>query len=254
MAPPGPDAGFLFLLFMRARCRPPDGAARLAMNLRPDRFTAALVLALAAGAAQPASHTFAAKTYYTTFSGAHPVALTIKPGDRVSTKTIDAAGADWNGVTVAGRGNPETGPFYIEGAEPGDMLVVHLESIVPNRATAFSGSLLAPYTVDPITIAERVDREPKRVIWLIDRDKGRARLEDTTIQAGNIELPLNPMLGCIGVAPDRKQAIATNTPGNFGGNMDMGLLPLAGVAAAEVVWAVQRTRSGHMCNELRRQP
>ncbi len=200
------------------------------MNLRPDRFTAALVLALAAGAAQPASHTFAAKTYYTTFSGAHPVALTIKPGDRVSTKTIDAAGADWNGVTVAGRGNPETGPFYIEGAEPGDMLVVHLESIVPNRATAFSGSLLAPYTVDPITIAERVDREPKRVIWLIDRDKGQARLEDTTIQAGNIELPLNPMLGCIGVAPDRKQAIATNTPGNFGGNMDY-----AGVVAGATV-------------------
>lgn len=194
------------------------------------RPVAAGLLLLVTGAAQPATHTYVAKEYYTTFSSAHPVALRIKPGDRVITKTIDAGGADWNGVTVAGRGNPETGPFFIEGAEPGDMLVVRLEKIEPNRGTAFSGSLLAPYTVDPAAIAERVDREPKRVIWLIDKDKGRARLEDAAIQPGNLELPLNPMLGCVGVAPERKQAIATSTPGNFGGNMDY-----AGIVAGATV-------------------
>lgn len=180
----------------------------------------AAVLLLACGAAQAATHSYIAEQYYTTFSGAHPVALKIKPGDRVITKTIDAGGADWNGNTVAGRGNPETGPFFVEGAEPGDMLVVHFDRIETNRATAFSGSLLAPYTVDPSTIAERIDREPKRVTWLIDKARKRARLEDDSIQPGNIELALNPMLGCVGVAPERKQAIATSTPGNFGGNLD----------------------------------
>jgi len=37
---------------------------------------------------------------------------------------------------------------------------------------------------------------------------------------GGIELKLRPMLGCVGVAPARKEAIATSTPKAFGGNMD----------------------------------
>ena len=164
-----------------------------------------------------ATHTFIPKQFYTTFSGTHPVALRIKPGDRVITKTIDAGGKDWNGKSLAERGNPETGPFYIEGAEPGDAIVVTFETIETNRTTAFSGSLLAPYTVDPAAIAARVDREPRRVTWNIDKARGVARLVDGDIQPGGIELPLKPMLGCIGVAPERKQAIATSTPGNFGG-------------------------------------
>jgi amidase len=42
-----------------------------------------------------------------------------------------------------------TGPFFIEGAEPGDTLVVHLLRLETNRATGYSASLLAPYTADP---------------------------------------------------------------------------------------------------------
>ena len=75
------------------------------------------------------------------------------------TKTIDAAGLDWNGKTVASGPNPQTGPFFVEGAEPGDMLVVTVEKIETNRAMAYSGSLLAPYAVDPGAIATRVERE-----------------------------------------------------------------------------------------------
>jgi len=149
--------------------------------------------------------------------------LHVKPGDRVVTKTIDAGGVDWNGKSVAQGPNPETGPFYIDGAEPGDMLVVAIVRVETNRTTAYSSSLLAPYTVDPGAIAARADREPKRVTWTIDKAKGVARLDQTSggeIQPGGIELPLKPMLGCIGVAPARKEAIATSTPGPWGGNMD----------------------------------
>jgi acetamidase/formamidase len=80
--------------------------------------------------------------------------------------------------------------------------------------------LLAPYTVDPQAIAARIDREPRRVSWTIDKAHKVARLDAADIQPGGIELPLNPMLGCVGVAPERKQAISTAVPGNFGGNMD----------------------------------
>jgi amidase len=166
------------------------------------------------------THRFVPQQFYNTFSFAHPPALRIKPGDRVVTKTVDAAGVDWNGKSVATGPNPQTGPFYVEGAEPGDLLVVSIEKIETNRAMAYSSSLLAPYTVSPQAIAARTDREARRVTWTIDKPRGVARLDQTDLQPGGIELPLRPMLGCIGVAPPRKEAIGTGTPGSFGGNMD----------------------------------
>jgi amidase len=182
---------------------------------------AGLLAAAAAGSAGPAeTHRFTPQTYYNTYSSAHPPALRIRPGDRVSTKTVDAAGADSDGKTVTPGGNPETGPFYVEGAEPDDMLVVTLDRIEPNRPTAYSGSLLAPYAMDPGSISSLADREPKRLVWNIDKAKGVARLESADVKPQTLELPLRPMLGCIAVAPARKEAIATSTPGPFGGNMD----------------------------------
>jgi acetamidase/formamidase len=167
----------------------------------------------------PTTHQFVPETFYNTFSFAHPPALRIKPGDRVITKTADAGGTDWNGRSVAQGPNPQTGPFFVEGAEPGDLLVVSIDRIAVNRADAFSSSLLAPYALDPAAIAARVDREARRVAWQLDRARGVARLSGPDITPA-IELPMNPMLGCVGVAPARKEAIATSTPGPFGGNMD----------------------------------
>jgi acetamidase/formamidase len=95
--------------------------------------------------------------------------------------------------------------------------IVRLET---NRAMAYSSSLLAPYAIDPGAIAARVDRAPLRTTWTIDKARGVARLDQAEVQPGGIELPLKPMLGCIGVAPARKEAISTSAPGAFGGNMD----------------------------------
>jgi hypothetical protein len=101
------------------------------------------------------THRFVPDHFYNTWSAAHPPALHIKPGDRVLTKTIDAGGVDWNGKSVAAGPNPQTGPFYIDGAEPGDVLVVRIEKLETNRTMAYSGSLLSPYTVHPAAIAAR---------------------------------------------------------------------------------------------------
>src|SRR5688572_15211788 len=166
----------------------------------------------------PTSRTFLPEHVYTTFSFAHPPAMRIKPGERIVTKTADAAGVDWNGKQVAQGPNPQTGPFFVEGAEPGDMLVVSIEKIETNRTTGYSSSLLAPYAVDPAALIARVDREPRRANWIIDKAKGTVRLDGPDI--ANLELRARPMLGCVGVAPARKEAVATSTPGPFGGNMD----------------------------------
>lgn len=188
------------------------------MNICALALAAIILLAPSRVAAE--THRFRPTIFYNTYSFAHPPALRIKPGDRVVTTTIDASGVDASGTAAASGPNPQTGPFYVEGAEPGDMLVVTIEKLDTNRAMAYSGSLLAPYTVDPAAIAARVDRDPKRVTWTIDKARGVARLDQADVQPGGIELPLKPMLGCIGVAPARKEAISTAAPGAFGGNMD----------------------------------
>ena len=185
------------------------------------RFVAvaiALFVSIDLAAQTPAARSFVPERFYNTFSFAHPPALRIKPGERISTKTVDAAGVDWNGKQVAQGPNPQTGPFFVEGAEPGDMLVVSIEKIDTNRTTGYSSSLLAPYAVDPAALIARLDREPRRANWIIDRPKGTVRLDGNDI--GGLELRLRPMLGCVGVAPARKEAVATSTPGPFGGNMD----------------------------------
>ncbi len=193
-------------------------------------FAPALVVLAAAstGAAQE-THRYVPDHFYSTYSGAHPPALHVKPGDRVVTKTIDAGGTDWNDKPTGFRGNPETGPFYVDGAEPGDTLVVRFEKIETNRQKAYSGSLLAPSAVDPDALTTRVDREARRLTWILDRAKGTVRLEDADVQPRGIELPMKPMLGCVAVAPARKEAISAVTPGPWGGNMDYAGL-VAGVA------------------------
>jgi amidase len=66
------------------------------------------------------AHRFIPKAFYHSLSAAHPPALRIKSGDRVMTTTLDDVGAGADGKSIAEGPNPQTGPFYIEGAEPGD--------------------------------------------------------------------------------------------------------------------------------------
>jgi amidase len=166
------------------------------------------------------TYRFQPTEFYNTFSGAHKPVLHIKPGDHVVTYTIDAAGVDSAGVQRGKASNPETGPFYIEGAEPGDTLVVHLLRLETNRPTGYSRTLLAPYTADPAFLRDNALREPKTMIWQIDKQKGLAYPDPAQYKGPRIELPLRPMLGCIGTAPDGKAAFPTGYPDNFGGNMD----------------------------------
>jgi amidase len=190
------------------------------MTIRTWTFWLLAVVLASAPRLGADTHRFLPERFYNTFSFAHPPALRIKPGDRVVTKTIDAGGVDWTDKAVAPGPNPQTGPFYVEGAEPGDLLIVSIEKIEINRSTAYSQSLLAPYAVDPAAIAARQEREPRRVTWQLDKAAGVARLTDPDVRPAGLTLPLRPMLGCVAVAPARKEAINTATPGAFGGNLD----------------------------------
>src|SRR5579871_412121 len=149
-----------------------------------------LLVVLFAAAALAETHQFQPKEFRNTFSSAHPPVLRIKPGDHVITSTIDAGGTDAAGVRRGQGPNPQIGPFYIDGAEPGDTLVVHLLRLETNRATGFSASLLAPYTADPDFLRSEALREAKQATWHIDKQKGVAYSDPADFKGPRIELPL----------------------------------------------------------------
>lgn len=164
-----------------------------------------------------ATHRFTPTHYHTTI-GAHEPVLRIADGDTVVTTTVDAAGRDARGEQVTPGGNPQTGPFFVEGAEPGDTLVLRLDWLTPNRDTGFTSTVLAPNVVDPEFARELP--EGQRGDWRIDRAGGTATLATPVAGLEGFTLPLAPMLGCFGVAPPRGQAISTATSAEHGGNMD----------------------------------
>ena len=155
--------------------------------------------------------------YRNTF-GSHEPVLRINPGDTVITTTVDAAGVDEHGEQVAARPNPQTGPFYIEGAEPDDTLVVRFDRISINRPDGWTNSSLATNVVDPGFVPE-LPRQPG-IDWKIDHEQGTVKPTDPIPGLERLELPIDPMLGSFGVAPRGGQAITSFTSGEHGGNMD----------------------------------
>jgi amidase len=166
---------------------------------------------------------------FTTYCHANEPQARISPGDTVITKTRDAANdslsvtdtellpnADLDAI------NPQTGPFHVEGAEPGDTLVVRLESVVPNRDWGWGASIPHFGALEPeYKTAMITDTAPDKLfIWRFDREREVATLALPNSKVKKVEVPMRPFLGTIGVAPAAKECIASITPGAHGGNMD----------------------------------
>jgi amidase len=149
----------------------------------------------------------------------------VKPNERVTIHTDDAFESritkkedlPSRALATAKFLNPQTGPIYVEGAEPGDSLAVRIESIVPTRD--FAVSVLIPYfggltsTNFTRTLQEPL---PERV-WIWDLVDGGDNLVNEEL---GVKLPWEPFLGTLAVAPDL-EAITALAPGPFGGNMDV---------------------------------
>lgn len=117
--------------------------------------------------------------------------------------------------------NPVTGPFYINGAEPGDTVAVHFLDIAPARDWGVSstfphfGALTSTHTT--ATLQPALDER----VWMypIDTTAGTVRFQARDSDYG-VDLPLEPMHGTVGVAPAGFQAISTITSDVHGGNLD----------------------------------
>src|SRR5690348_4229479 len=180
-------------------------------------FTAILVPERKAGA--PKRHDFVPTTFYRQFSALNKPVLTVSPGDTVHTTTVDAGGTDEIGVTRVLGGNPETGPFYVETAMPGDTLVVHLMRLKLNRDWAISDDGIVPRGLDS-DLAVKMKDAGKSVRWHLDTARGVATLEKPSEHLAHYSVPLRPMLGCVATAPPPAGAApGTGDSGGYGGNM-----------------------------------
>jgi amidase len=168
----------------------------------------------------PQRHDFTPSTFYRQFSATNKPVLVVFPGDTIHTTTVDAGGTDEKGVTRVLGGNPETGPFYIETAVPGDILVVHLTRLRLNRDWAISDDGIVDRGVDS-NLAVKMKDGFKNVRWHLDLQHGVASPEKPGEHLTHYTVPLRPMLGCVAVAPGSAQAPpGTGDSGRWGGNMD----------------------------------
>jgi amidase len=182
------------------------------------RFTATLVPPRRPGA--PQRHDFTPSTFYRQFSAANQPVLSVSPGDTIHTTTVDAGGTDEKGVTRVLGGNPETGPFYIETAMPGDTLAVHFTRLRLNRDWAISDDGIVDRGVDG-DLAVKMKDGFKNVRWHLDPQRGVATSEKPGDHLKSYTVPLRPMLGCVAAAPRGTQAPpGTGDSGRYGGNMD----------------------------------
>lgn len=163
------------------------------------------------------THHFSPTHYHITL-GSHEPVLQIADGDTVLTTTVDANGMDARGETIAASPNPMTGPFFVEGAEPGDTLIVQLDRITPNRTYGWTRASVAANVVDPDFVPQLPARE--KAEWRVDAELENATLISPKTKLREFVVPIKPMLGCFGVAPYDGQAISTATSAEHGGNMD----------------------------------
>ncbi|MFH0872443.1 MAG: acetamidase/formamidase family protein [bacterium] len=196
-------------------------------------FVAAAVALCSSGLAQAKEHVYrpTPDKFYFLFGGGEPV-LKVEPGDRVrlwcedafqgKVRTKDdvfskAVAPIWPAV------NPQTGPIYVEGAEPGDTLVLKVVSIEPDGKQGCS-VLIPGFGFLSQTRNTSMLHDPlPGIVWIypINKAKGTvtfvSRLGPEKYQ---VEIPMHPFVGTIGTAPADGERMHSLTPYFHGGNMD----------------------------------
>ena len=179
-------------------------------------LSAVLVLLLVAAEAGAQTEHLAPGVFHDVFSAAHAPVLTVASGTRIATAVPGGPGAGF------------VGPIAVEGAEPGDLLVVRIESLTPGAMGASPGVM----TAGAVAPGELSNRDVGMLPWMLDAEAGVARLDLPTVQPNVdwaerygspvIELPLMPALSGLGVAPGSGDTADAATVGPWGGSLDFG--------------------------------
>ncbi len=162
-----------------------------------------------------------------TFGGVRPV-RSVRPGTVMELWTEDAFGGRVRGpddlvsrVIEFPFVNPQTGPFAVEGAEPGDTLAIHFVSIEPSRDWAASTTIPLFGSLTQTHATAGLQQPLPEVVWMYEVDRARRTVAYRSLRGDHqVELPLDPMHGTVGVAPASFEARSSLVPDAHGGNMD----------------------------------
>jgi amidase len=158
------------------------------------------------------------------YASVAPVAR-LKPGDILDTNTLDCFGnaikKPGDTLSMSKGDNPLTGPFYIEGAEPGDTLAVKILDLEVDGDQGVGAFAPGFGALNETNYTPMLHPPLPEKIWFYPIDHAN---NTATFQAldskFSVKIPLHPFFGCIGVAPSASEARSSIVPAEFGGNMD----------------------------------
>src|ERR1700736_145042 len=179
--------------------------------------------------AQDASQTVRYKATIDTVKyvyGAAPPVAHLKPGNILEANSLDCFGnalqKPGDPFSLVKGDNPLTGPFFIEGAEPGDTLVVHILDLQVDSnqgVGTFSPGFGAINSTHYTPMLEHKPLPERVWFYPINHNDNTATFQALD-SSYKVRIPLHPFLGCIGVAPANGEARSSIVPAEFGGNMD----------------------------------
>jgi len=158
------------------------------------------------------------------YGPAQPVAR-LKPGDILDTNTLDCFGNVINKpgdkLSAVKGDNPLTGPFYVEGAQPGDTLVVKILDLQVDSNQGVGAFAPGFGALNATNYTPMLGSSLPEKIWFFPINHAENTATFRSLDSDfSVKIPLHPFFGCIGVAPADGEARSSIVPAEFGGNMD----------------------------------
>jgi len=157
--------------------------------------------------------------------GVAPPVARLKPGDVLDTNTVDAFGnaikKPGDSLSMVKGDNPLTGPFYIEGAAPGDTLAVKILDLQVDGDQGVGAFAPGFGALNETSYTPMLHTPLPEKIWFYPIDHASNTATFKALDSDfSVKIPLHPFFGCIGVAPANGEVRSSIVPAEFGGNMD----------------------------------
>ncbi len=172
----------------------------------------------------PRTHQFTPTKFYNYFSSKYEPVLHVAPGDTIETWSVDAGGIDASGKRRSPGGNPLTGPFFVDGAWPGDTLVVKLNRVRLTRDTAVSGDQIVPTALGPRYYRDLKFDEKFSSDWTLDRAGRRGPLDQAVRASEELHGAAQADAGMHCCRAAQEMSFRSGYLGAWGGNMDFSQL------------------------------
>ncbi|HYL13042.1 MAG TPA: acetamidase/formamidase family protein [Terriglobales bacterium] len=158
------------------------------------------------------------------YGTAEPVGR-LKSGEILETNTLDAFGnaiqKPGDTLSMVKGDNPLTGPFYVEGAEPGDTLAVKIVELQVDGNQGIGATAPGFGALNETNYTPMLNPALPEKIWFYPIDHATNLATFQALDSNfSVKIPLHPFFGCIGVAPAGGEARSSIVPAEFGGNMD----------------------------------